>query len=177
MDRGLFNELDLYNQTGLGIILHMPIVFLSTKIGQIEALIKNGAVAGVLIGDNSKSTDTPTDSSHISLTQLQKYFAGKLGQFDLPLVLVGTDFQKSVWRALQEIPYGETRTYQEVAKMIGRPKAYRAVANAVGANPVPIIIPCHRVVRSDGSLGGYSAGVGVATKKWLLDFEKSNTKL
>ena len=102
---------------------------------------------------------------------------GELGQFDLPLVLVGTDFQKSVWQTLQQIPYGETRTYQEIAKTIGHPRAYRAVANAVGANPVPIIIPCHRVVRSDGSLGGYSAGVGVATKKWLLDFEKSNTKL
>lgn len=85
--------------------------------------------------------------------------------------LKGTDFQKKVWKALLEIPKGKTMTYKELAKKIGRPKAVRAVANAVGANPLTIKIPCHRVIRSDGSLGGYSGKGGIKTKKALLKKE------
>ncbi|MGC8873034.1 MAG: methylated-DNA--[protein]-cysteine S-methyltransferase [Chloroflexia bacterium] len=101
--------------------------------------------------------------------QLEEYFEGKRRSFDLPLVLYGTPFQKTVWQALLEIPYGETRSYQEVAAAIGRPQASRAVGAAIGANPVPIVIPCHRVVRSDGSLGGY--GGGLFLKVALLQLE------
>lgn len=85
--------------------------------------------------------------------------------------LKGTDFQKKVWRALLEIPKGKTITYKELAKKINKPKAIRAVANAVGANPITIKIPCHRVIRSDGSLGGYSGKGGVKTKRALLEKE------
>jgi methylated-DNA-[protein]-cysteine S-methyltransferase len=87
--------------------------------------------------------------------------------------LEGTDFQIKVWKELQKIPKGETRTYKEVAESIGMPNAARAVANACGKNPFPITIPCHRVVRSDGSLGGYSGIGGVAKKRKLLDEELS----
>ena len=94
------------------------------------------------------------------------------GQFlNLPVDIQGTDFQKRVWSALRTIPYGETRTYQEVADMIGAPKAHRAVANACARNPVPLIVPCHRVVRKDGGMGGYA--LGVERKRALLELEKS----
>jgi len=101
---------------------------------------------------------------------LQRYFAGKRVVFRLPLAGgCGTPFQRAVWRALREIPYGEVRTYGEVARTIGKPGAARAVGNACGANPWPIIVPCHRVVASDG-LGGYSAGP--RWKRLLLTIER-----
>lgn len=104
-------------------------------------------------------------------SQLAQYFAGKRRAFDLPLNLKGTIFQKAVWRILTKIPYGQTLSYQEIAKRAGRPRAVRAAASAVGDNPIPIIIPCHRVIRRDGSLGGYA--LGVKKKSWLLRHEQS----
>lgn len=101
--------------------------------------------------------------------QLAAYFAGELRSFDVPLTLIGTDFQKSVWRALLEIPFGETISYGELAARIGRPKASRAVGAANGANPIPVIIPCHRVIGSNKSLTGF--GGGVETKAFLLNHE------
>ncbi|MEM0157980.1 MAG: methylated-DNA--[protein]-cysteine S-methyltransferase [Thermoplasmataceae archaeon] len=89
----------------------------------------------------------------------------------LPLDLKGTDFQKEVWQAIRNIPYGSTATYSEIASNIGRPRSYRAVANACADNPVPLIVPCHRVVRKNGDLGGY--GLGIDTKRKLIDYEKS----
>ncbi len=86
--------------------------------------------------------------------------------------LEGTEFQIKVWNALIKIPIGETKTYKEIAKLIGSPKAARAVANACGKNPYPITVPCHRVVRSDGGLGGYSGKGGVETKRQLLENER-----
>lgn len=103
------------------------------------------------------------------IKQLDKYFAGKLEEFDLPLAPEGTDFQQSVWQALTEIPYGETWSYGELAKHIGRPKASRAVGAANGVNPIPIIVPCHRVIGSSGKLTGF--GGGLKTKAYLLDLE------
>jgi len=103
-------------------------------------------------------------------TQLKEYFAGKRTEFDLPLSLAGTDFQRSVWKALQEIPWGETRSYKDIAVRIGKPRATRAVGMANNRNPIPIIVPCHRVVGSDGSLTGYGGGLPV--KQRLLELEK-----
>lgn len=102
--------------------------------------------------------------------QLRAYFAGELRVFDLALDVVGTDFQKRVWEALAAIPFGETRSYAEVAAEIGRPTAVRAVGAANGRNPIPIVIPCHRVIASDGGLGGYAGGL--ALKSALLTFER-----
>lgn len=107
--------------------------------------------------------------------QLMEYFRGTRRVFCLPLDLSGTDFQKKVWRRLMKIPYGQTVSYAELARAIGRPKAYRAVANACGQNPLPILIPCHRVIASDGKLGGYSSRL--KRKRWLLRHEKENSAL
>lgn len=102
--------------------------------------------------------------------QLEEYFAGNRKQFDLPLAPKGTDFQKRVWKALTDIPYGETRTYGEIAAAVGSPKAARAVGMANNKNPIGIIIPCHRVVGVDGKLVGYAGGM--EKKEWLLNLEQ-----
>ena len=107
-----------------------------------------------------------------ALSQLEKYLKGKLRCFDCKLDMKGTPFQKKVWSALARIPYGETRSYQDIARAIGHPKAFRAVGNANGNNPIPLIIPCHRVIESNGGLGGF--GHGLKVKKELLDFEKTH---
>jgi O-6-methylguanine DNA methyltransferase len=104
------------------------------------------------------------------LTQLKKYLKGELKNFDCPLDMKGTPFEKKVWSALNRIPYGRTRSYKDIAESIGHPKAFRAVGNANGTNLIPLIIPCHRVIESNGGLGGF--GHGLKVKKRLLDLEK-----
>ena len=101
--------------------------------------------------------------------QLAEYFAGTRRAFDLPLAPHGTEFQRAVWAMLAQIPYGETRTYSDVARRIGRPDAVRAVGAANGRNPIPIVLPCHRVIGADGSLTGF--GGGLPTKAFLLRLE------
>ncbi len=105
-----------------------------------------------------------------AMRQLRKYFAGRRTGFDLPLAPEGTAFQRAVWRQLQDIPYGETISYGELARRVGNPKASRAVGSANGANPLPIVIPCHRVIAGDGTLGGF--GGGLPTKQTLLTLEQ-----
>jgi methylated-DNA-[protein]-cysteine S-methyltransferase len=107
--------------------------------------------------------------------QLRAYFGGELKVFELPLVPEGTDFQKSVWDALLAIPYGETRSYLQIAEFIGIPKSVRAVGAANGQNPIPIVIPCHRVIGSNGKLTGF--GGGLPLKRLLLDLEAPQTRL
>jgi methylated-DNA-[protein]-cysteine S-methyltransferase len=107
--------------------------------------------------------------------QLTSYFAGKRRAFDIPLAPEGTPFQQQVWRALCDIPYGTTTSYAELARRIGNPKAVRAVGLANGSNPISIIIPCHRVIGSNGSLTGYGGGLPI--KKALLDLERGQTRL
>lgn len=109
------------------------------------------------------------------IRQLQAYFRGELKVFDLALAMEGTDFQLSVWNALRAIPYGETISYAQLAVRIGNPKAVRAVGLANGGNPIPIIVPCHRVIGSDGSLTGF--GGGLSTKKKLLELESKQMSL
>ena len=104
-----------------------------------------------------------------TIAELNAYFAGKSSSFDIPVLFVGTDFQKSVWNALLDIPYGETISYGSLAQRLGHPKAVRAVANANGANAISIIVPCHRVIGSNHQLVGY--GGGLEAKKILLDIE------
>jgi methylated-DNA-[protein]-cysteine S-methyltransferase len=105
-----------------------------------------------------------------AIAQLREYFAGKRMSFDLPLDMAGTDFQRSAWRGLLEIPFGGTRTYAEHASRIGRPRAVRAVGAANGQNPIAIIVPCHRLIGADGSLTGF--GGGLPAKAWLLALER-----
>jgi methylated-DNA-[protein]-cysteine S-methyltransferase len=103
--------------------------------------------------------------------ELNEYFAGQRTEFEVPIALVGTEFQQSIWLALLSVPFGETSTYGDLAARAGNPKAARAVGGAVGHNPVAIIVPCHRILAGNGKLTGYSNGNGVETKKQLLDLE------
>jgi methylated-DNA-[protein]-cysteine S-methyltransferase len=104
-----------------------------------------------------------------AIRQLRDYFAGRRTGFDLPLAPEGTAFQRAVWRQLQDIPYGGTISYGELARRVGNPKASRAVGTANGANPIPIVIPCHRVINADGKLGGFGGGLPI--KQALLSLE------
>jgi methylated-DNA-[protein]-cysteine S-methyltransferase len=104
-----------------------------------------------------------------TVKQFEEYFEGKRTQFDLRLAPEGTEFQKQVWKQLQEIQFGKTLTYQQMANQLGNPKVIRAAASANGRNPISIVIPCHRVIGSDGSLTGYAGGLH--RKKWLLEHE------
>jgi len=107
-----------------------------------------------------------------AIGQLRAYFAGQLREFDLPLEMPGTEFQQRVWNALRAIPYGETRSYSQLAGEIGSPNAVRAVGAANGRNPIPIVVPCHRVIGAGGDLVGF--GGGLAWKRLLLDLESKN---
>lgn len=103
--------------------------------------------------------------------ELKQYFNGNLIEFKTPLFFMGSPFQKSVWEALQNIPYGKTKSYADIANAIGKPTAYRAVAQANGSNQLAIVIPCHRVINSNGNLGGYAGGI--TRKEWLLHHENN----
>lgn len=109
-----------------------------------------------------------------AVRQLRAYFAGERRSFDLPLAPAGSEFQLAVWRGLRDIPYGRTESYGELARRIGRPKAIRAVGAANGANPLPIVVPCHRVIGADGSLTGY--GGGLERKRTLLALEGAGSE-
>ncbi|MBJ7450290.1 MAG: methylated-DNA--[protein]-cysteine S-methyltransferase, partial [Parachlamydiales bacterium] len=113
-----------------------------------------------------------TDPIDFIEKELRLYFDGKLQDFKTPIKVMGSAFQQTVWNELQKIPYGQTRSYADIAKSIGRPTAFRAVAQANGTNQLAIIIPCHRVINSNGGLGGYAGKI--VRKKWMLDFEKTN---
>ncbi len=116
-----------------------------------------------------KETQVSSDLLRRCVTEIEEYFRGNRKEFDLPLLLKGTDFQKRVWHALEKIPYGETRSYQDIACMIGKPKASRAVGMANHVNPIVILVPCHRVIGKNGKLTGY--GGGLDKKKYLLELE------
>lgn len=128
---------------------------------QIDKRIQDGLKASYREGDNPLLKELEK--------QLDEYFLKKRTEFDLPLLTIGTDFQKAVWTALLEIEYGQTRTYSDLAEMIGKPEAVRAAGSANGANAISIIIPCHRIIEKGGSLGGYAGGVN--TKRKLLELE------
>lgn len=149
-------------------------VVYESKIGPITVVTKEEAVTHILFGGVSRFKHP--ESSHLHETvikQLEEYFAGERKIFDLPLRPQGTPFQQKVWAALQQIPYGETRSYGEIAKMAGNEKACRAVGMANNRNPISIVIPCHRVIGADGSLTGY--GGGLSLKKILLELEQTNS--
>jgi AraC family transcriptional regulator of adaptative response/methylated-DNA-[protein]-cysteine methyltransferase len=153
------------------------------KLGFLIVAETDHGVCALSIGDSveqlvdslkrefPKADIKSSDSVKERFNAVLGYFDGQL--LNLPLDVQGTDFQKRVWSALRTIPYGEVRTYQQVADMIDMPKAYRAVANACASNPVPLVVPCHRVVRKDDGLGGYA--LGIWRKEYLLKMEKKNS--
>jgi methylated-DNA-[protein]-cysteine S-methyltransferase len=145
----------------------MPQLSLHTPLGEVTISEDGGAIVALDWGRGRDQDATPLLRE--ACDQLQDYFDGKCMSFNLPLAPEGSDFQKRVWAALCAIPPGETRSYADIARAIG--SAPRAVGGANGANPIPLFIPCHRVIAADGSLGGYSGGDGPATKRYLLDHE------
>lgn len=163
---------------------HIIYDIFSSPLGLLYIIFSENALAGIIFSDlNGKSQKSfPLLLKGIKKgripgnfrQQLINYFEGKLREFDQEIILLkGTDFEKSVWLTLREIPYGETRTYKWLAERVGKPGAVRAVGRALSKNPIPIVLPCHRVIESDGSIGGYSSGV--ERKRRLLNLEYFNS--
>jgi len=147
--------------------------FLETPAGYLRIRADESAIVEVVFQDTAGIPDPVlTPLLQKAKQELNAYFAGKRQSFDLPLRPAGTRFQQQVWQVLQTIPYGATISYQQEAEAAGSPHACRAVGGANGANPIVILIPCHRVVRKDGRLGGYSAGL--KRKAFLLDLEQAH---
>jgi methylated-DNA-[protein]-cysteine S-methyltransferase len=146
---------------------------LDTPIGTLRLLSDGTHLVKIEFAEQYTLASTDQETSDTALAaccrQLREYFAGQRRHFDLPLAAQGTEFQRMVWRALTTIPYGEQRSYRDIAEAIERPRAVRAVGAANGRNPLPIVVPCHRVIGSDGSLTGFAGGL--AAKIVLLELE------
>jgi methylated-DNA-[protein]-cysteine S-methyltransferase len=150
-------------------------------IGRLAITVDDDALCEVLFLGGPMQDDSvfaaPNEKGFMGevLKQLKAYFAGKLRDFNLPLAPKGTPFQKKVWKQLERIPYGTTKSYLDIAKSIGKPSGPRAVGMANGRNPIPIVVPCHRVIGASGKLVGF--GGGLPTKKWLLLHENPDFNL
>ncbi len=145
--------------------------YLKTDIGWVEVSGMRDTITGINFVDE-KYPDANGDSPAVQagVRQLSEYFRGERTTFDLPLEFHGTEFQKKVWRALLDVPFGSTASYGDIARAIGNPKAVRAVGGANAKNPISIVAPCHRIIGSNGKLTGY--GGGLWRKKWLLAHER-----
>jgi methylated-DNA-[protein]-cysteine S-methyltransferase len=153
----------------------MVSLVMDSPSGRIELSEEGGAISALDWTAAPADSAPPTPLLAEAKRQLEDYFTGKRNAFDLPLAPRGSEFRHRVWQALRAIPYGETRTYGEIAAGIG--SAPRAVGGACGANPIAIIIPCHRVVGANGWRGGFSGGTGVATKQTLLEIETKQGRM
>lgn len=154
------------------------IIFINTKIGKIGIKEDERGISAVFFEkeltqvDTAACMDQETPALKKAASEIIEYLDGKRKEFTVPLSLKGTAFQMEDWKALLTIPYGETRSYQDIAEQIGKPKACRAVGHANNRNPISIIVPCHRVVGKDGTLVGYGGGLEI--KEYLLDLEREN---
>jgi methylated-DNA-[protein]-cysteine S-methyltransferase len=156
--------------------------FIKTKIGFLTVKADQAAVQEIVFLDDSEKPNPTfqhrqnpkTFPRHLNdcLIQLTEYFKGQRKKFEIPLDLQGTPFQKKVWDKLLQVPYGKTCSYQDLAVAVGKPKAFRAIGGANHRNPIPIIVPCHRVIGAKGALTGY--GGGLWRKQWLLEHEQEN---
>jgi methylated-DNA-[protein]-cysteine S-methyltransferase len=156
--------------------------YLDTSIGRLLIVGDDDAVRRIEFPKNGRAgrpeaswEDSARGAVGEAMRQLREYFAGRRSEFELPLAPEGTEFQRTVWKRLREIPYGETISYGELAKRVGNPKASRAVGAANGQNPIPIVIPCHRVIGSNGKLTGFGGGLPV--KEALLALEAKQGRL
>ena len=141
-----------------------------TKLGSVTFVEEDGTLLAISTHRTFTATVMETPLIKEAYRQISEYLIGERKSFDLPFKLTGTDFQNRVWKALCEIPYGETRSYKQIAKAIGNPKAVRAVGMANNRNPLLVLVPCHRVIGCNGQLVGYAAGL--EKKQFLLDLEK-----
>jgi len=147
----------------------MEVAYLKTPIGYAEFQGDADGLASITVFDEAQPSEIVPEVLEDAVYQLSEYFEGKRTEFDLKLNPKGTDFQKRVWEALCKIPYGKSISYLELSKQLGDVKAIRAVASANGKNPLWIVVPCHRVIGSNGDLTGYAGGLH--RKKWLLQHE------
>ena len=154
----------------------MHYAVMNTSVGPVTVASTDRGLAAVHFGNSVPDGAVVDNSANREIVkQLSEYFEGKRTRFELPLDVEGTEFQKSVWKELLRIPYGETRSYGDIAKALGKPAAARAVGMANHNNPVAIVIPCHRVVGQNGSLTGYAGGLHL--KEQLLSIERQGTTL
>ena len=149
------------------------LIAFNSPIGIIRVFESNGKVTAIdIAAKGAKATSNDSPVLQTAKTELEQYFAGKLTKFTFPVDLsAGTEFQRNDWRQIGRINFGKTKSYADIAKAIGKPKAARAVGGAVGSNPVPLVIGCHRVMGASGKITGYSGGKGIPTKEWLLEHE------
>jgi len=147
----------------------MESAYLLSQLGPIEINMSNNGIASVSFIEHIPENHIAPASLSDCLSQLDEYFSGKRKEFSLPLAPEGTSFQKQVWQELQTIPFGEKRSYLDIALKLGDKNVTRAIGAANGKNPLAIIIPCHRVIGENGKLTGYAGGLW--RKEWLLDFE------
>ena len=145
----------------------------NTKIGKLKIEYENDVLTGIAYSENEKEQGIRSELSDKTVLQLEEYFDGRRKEFDIPIKLRGTEFQKKVWNELLKIPYGATVSYKDIAIKIGNPKACRAVGMANHNNPILIIVPCHRVINENNKLGGYALGLDL--KRKLLELEKENS--
>jgi methylated-DNA-[protein]-cysteine S-methyltransferase len=148
----------------------MEKIIVSTAFGRVKIESEMNQITRLDLTQESLTPGVESPILNRAAEQIKDYFDGKKVTFNLPLNPMGTPFQRAVWQALTEIPYGETRSYQDIAIAIGNPKAVRAVGGAVNKNPIMIVVPCHRVIGKDGSLVGFYGGLEL--KQRLLDLEK-----
>jgi len=147
-----------------------------SPVGAVTLLARDNKVVYLTMGSDITADFGKASVLQDAKKQLTSYFKGKSKELDFATELEGTAFQKSVWKEISKIGFGEVTTYAEIAKNIGNPKAVRAVGGAVGSNPVPLIVGCHRVLGASGKITGYSGGNGLPTKRWLLALEGIETK-
>lgn len=149
------------------------VFYLETAVGTMGICDNGSAITQIFFGriPSGEMAEQKTPLNNAAAIELEEYFAGRRQCFDLPLAPKGTVFQQQVWRELGNIPYGETRSYLDIAVALDNPKACRAIGMANNKNPLAIVVPCHRVIGADGSLTGYAAGV--ATKEYLLQLERN----
>jgi len=147
-----------------------------SPVGAITLLSFDNKVVYLTMGSEITPDFGKASTLQHAKKQLISYFKGKSKELDFEVSLGGTEFQRSVWKEIAKVGFGEVSTYAEIAKNIGNPKAVRAVGGAVGSNPVPLIIGCHRVLGASGKITGYSGGDGIPTKRWLLAHEGIETK-
>jgi len=150
--------------------MNLNIAYYESPIGLIMIEAKDETIAGVSFVESAKIPENITPILQLAKKQMVEYFEGKRKEFDLPIVLVGTDFEMKVWKALTEIGYGKATTYKDIAQNIGHEKAYRAIGGTNHKNKLAIVVPCHRVIGSNGKMTGYAAGIW--RKTWLIDHEK-----
>lgn len=144
---------------------------IDSAVGPVSVYAQGDAIVFLEMAQEPAANDNRSPVVDLALEQLRQYFAGTSTILDFPTRAVGTEFQQAVWQQIAKVPFGQTISYAQIAERIGKPQASRAVGGAVGSNPVPLVVGCHRVMGTSGKITGFSGGDGIPTKRWLLAHE------